>query len=40
MNKQKPKLFDQLREALRLKHYSLKTEKSYVHWERWFILFS
>jgi len=26
----KPKLLDQLREALRLKHYSRKTEKSYI----------
>ncbi len=39
MYKDKPKLLDQLREALRLKHYSLKTEKSYVHWGRRFILF-
>ena len=30
---------DQLRETLRLKHYSLKTEKSYVNWVRRFILF-
>ena len=37
--KDKPKLLDQLREALRLKHHSLKTEKSYVHWGRRFILF-
>jgi len=37
--KDKPKLLDQLQEALRLKHYSLKTEKSYVHWGRRFILF-
>ena len=39
MNKQKPKLLDQLREAMRLKHYSLKTEKSYIHWVRRFIYF-
>ena len=39
MYKDKPKLLDQLQEALRLKHYSLKTEKSYVHWGRRFILF-
>jgi hypothetical protein len=37
--KDKPKLLDQLSEALRLKHYSLKTEKSYIHWGRRFILF-
>ena len=39
MNKQKPKLLDQLSGVMRLKHYSLKTEKSYVHWGRRFILF-
>jgi len=39
MNKRKPKLLDQLNGVMRLKHYSLKTEKSYVHWGRRFILF-
>jgi site-specific recombinase XerD len=39
MHKDKPKLLDQLQEVMRLKHYSLKTEKSYVHWVRRFILF-
>ncbi len=39
MYKDKPKLMDQLSEALRLKHNSLKTEKSYIHWGRRFILF-
>ncbi len=39
MNKRKPKLLDQLSGVMRLKHYSLKTEKSYVHWGRRFILF-
>ena len=39
MNKQKPKLLVQLRGAIRLKHYLLKTEKSYVHWVRRFIFF-
>jgi integron integrase len=39
MYKNQPKLLDQLREVLRLKHYSPKTEKSYVHWGRRFILF-
>lgn len=33
------KLLDQLREVLRLKHYSYRTEQSYVHWVRRFILF-
>ncbi len=40
MNKRKPKLLDQLSGVLRLKsRYSLKTEKSYVHWVRRFIFF-
>ncbi len=39
MNKNKPKLLVQLREVTRLKHYLLKTEKSYVHWVRRFIFF-
>ena len=34
-----PKLLDQLREALRLRHYSLRTEESYADWARRFILF-
>jgi len=33
------KLLDQLREALRLKHYSYRTEEAYVDWVRRFILF-
>ena len=33
-----PKLEEQLRGAIRLKHYSLKTEESYVGWYRRFIL--
>jgi len=36
----KPKrLLDQVRDALRLKHYSIRTENSYVNWIRRFILF-
>lgn len=34
-----PKLLDQVRERLRLKHYSYRTEQSYVGWLRRFILF-
>lgn len=34
-----PKLIPRLREALRVRHYSLKTEKSYVHWVKRFIYF-
>ena len=33
------KLLDQVRDKIRLKHYSYKTEKAYVHWIRRFILF-
>ena len=35
----KPKLLDQVRQVLRAKHYSLKTEKSYTTWIRQYILF-
>lgn len=34
-----PRLLDQLRDALRTRHYSLRTEQSYVAWARRFILF-
>lgn len=33
------KLLDQLRESIRLKHYSYRTEKSYVDWVKRFIIF-
>ncbi len=33
-----PKLLDQVRERLRVKHYSLSTEKTYCHWIKAFIL--
>ncbi len=36
---QPPRLLDQVRQSLRLRHFSLKTEKSYVHYIRDFILF-
>jgi integron integrase len=35
---QQPKLLDRLREAVRVKHYSLRTEQAYVHWTKRFIL--
>jgi hypothetical protein len=35
----KPKLLDQVRQALRLKHYSYETEKAYVHWTKRYIIF-
>jgi len=33
------KLLDQVRDAIRLKHYSYRTEKTYVYWIRRYILF-
>jgi len=36
---QPPRLLDQLREQLRVRHYSLRTEDAYVDWVRRFILF-
>jgi len=35
----KPKLLDQVRVAIRTKHYSRRTEEAYVHWIKGFILF-
>jgi integron integrase len=35
----KPRLLDQLRMRLRLKHYSIRTEQQYVYWVRSFILY-
>ena len=37
--KQKTKLLDQVRAAIRTKHYSLRTEESYVNWIKRFVLF-
>ena len=34
-----PRLLDQVREALRTRHYSPRTEEAYVHWIRRFVLF-
>jgi hypothetical protein len=36
---QPPKLLDQVRSSLRVKHYSLRTERSYLHWIKRFIHF-
>lgn len=36
---QPPKLLDQVRDRIRRKHYSLRTETTYVHWIRRFIYF-
>ena len=34
------KLLDQIREIIRIKHYSIRTEKTYVDWAKRFILFN
>ena len=34
-----PKLLDQVRDRIRVKHYSIRTETQYVQWVRRFILF-
>ena len=34
-----PKLLDQVSETIRLRHYSYRTEKSYKHWIKHYILF-
>jgi integron integrase len=36
---QPPKLLDQVRDRIRVKHYSIRTETQYVQWVRRFILF-
>ena len=36
---QKPKLLDQVRQAIRTRHYSPRTEETYVHWIKRFIFF-
>ena len=35
----KPKLIDQVHQAIRTRHFSPKTEESYVHWIKRFIFF-
>jgi len=39
MHKKPKKLLDQVSDAIRLKHYSIRTEKSYVSWIKRYILF-
>src|SRR2546421_4111217 len=34
-----PRLLDQMRQVLRVRHYSPRTETCYVHWARHFILY-
>jgi len=33
------KLLDQARDLIRVKHYSIRTEETYLHWMKEFILF-
>jgi integron integrase len=35
----KPRLLDRIREAIRARHYSRRTEKAYVHWIKRYIFF-
>ncbi|MEJ2363031.1 MAG: integron integrase [Gammaproteobacteria bacterium] len=35
----RPRLLEQVRHSLRVKHYSLRTEQSYIYWIRYFIRF-
>ncbi|MEM7116605.1 MAG: integron integrase [Chloroflexota bacterium] len=39
MSQHKPKLLDQVRETVRLRNYSYRTEQSYVSWVKRYILF-
>jgi integron integrase len=39
MNQQKPKLLDQVKDRVRLRNYSYRTEQSYVSWVKRYILF-
>jgi hypothetical protein len=39
MEQRPKKLLDRVREAIQLKHYSIRTEESYVNWIRRYILF-
>ena len=34
-----PKLLDQVRDKIRVKHYSIRTETQYIHWIKRFILY-
>lgn len=36
---QKPKLLDQMKDAIRLKHYSMRTEECYIYWVKKYIFF-
>jgi integron integrase len=40
MDESKPKLLDQVRQAIRVRHYSRRTEEAYVGWIRRFIVYN
>lgn len=39
MPNQPPKLLDQVRDTLLVRHYAFRTEKSYINWIKRYILF-
>ena len=39
IDSKKPKLLDQVRHVIRVKHYGLTTEESYINWIKRFIFF-
>ena len=39
MNTKQPNLIEQVRNVIRVKHYTLNTEKAYLPWIKRFILF-
>lgn len=39
MSTESPRLLDRLRDRIRVKHYSIRTEEAYTHWARRFILY-
>ena len=39
MTQRPKKLLDQVRDAIRLKHYAYNTEKTYVYWAKRFVLY-
>ena len=39
ISQESPKLLDRMRAEIRVRHYSIRTEESYVDWARRFILF-
>ena len=38
-DKKEKRLVERLREAIRTRHYSRRTEKAYWYWIRWFVFF-